>query len=152
MLEVLILLELSAKYLSCTATLNNEDNPMVCLDPGKAQRHATSLASRCFVAQLKVWTISVIFSLIPLLMLMHGVLLVLFVCLTSSSSSMNSLARNMWQIYDMLSRMSMVEPEGDAVRPVARGSCIGGLDERDHISILRRWLVAFANSVKQEQT
>jgi hypothetical protein len=99
LLEVLILLELSAKYLSCTATLNNDDNPMVCLDAGKdvqaAQRHATSLASRCFVAQLKVWTISVIFSSIPLLMLMHGVLLVLFVCLTSSSSSMNSLARNM---------------------------------------------------------
>jgi hypothetical protein len=57
----------------------------------------------------------------------------------------------MWQSYEMLSRMPMVEPEGDAVRPITRGSCIGGLDERDN-SILRRWLVAFANFVKQEQT
>jgi hypothetical protein len=65
---------------------------------------------------------------------------------------MNSLARNMWESYEMFSRMSMVEPEGDAVRPVARGSCIGGLDERDDNSILRRWLVVFANFVKQEQT
>jgi hypothetical protein len=80
LLEVLILLELSAKYLSCTATLNNDYNPMVCLDAGEAvqatQLYAASPASRCSVAQLKVWTISVIFSLIPLLMLMHGVLLV----------------------------------------------------------------------------
>jgi hypothetical protein len=80
LLEVLIPLELSAKHLSCTVTLNNDDNPMVCLDAGKAvqaaQRHATSLASRCSVAHLKVWTISVIFSLIPLLMLIYGVLLV----------------------------------------------------------------------------
>jgi hypothetical protein len=72
--------------------------------------------------------------------------------LVSSSSGMNSLARNMWQIYDMLSRMSMVEPEGDALRSIARVSCIGGLDERDDNSILRRWLIAFANFVKQEQT
>jgi hypothetical protein len=52
----------------------------------------------------------------------------------------------------MLSRMSMVEPEGDAVRPIARGSCISGLYERDENSILRRWLDVFANFVKQEQT
>jgi hypothetical protein len=47
LLEVLIFLELSSKYLGCTATLNNDDNPLVCLDAGEtvkaAQRHATSL-------------------------------------------------------------------------------------------------------------